>query len=254
MIRYHGTPITPECSCVEILKGRHGLVSFEHPQQLGLVAEVCQSFALDNGAFSHWRQGKGEVDPQAYYEWVAEYKLHPGFDWCLIPDIIDGEEGENIDLVWRWISIHKDLHHQSVPIWHLHESLDWLKTLIEYNGFQRIALGSSGEYAVVGSESWEDRMNEAMKVICDENGRPKKKVHGLRMMDPTIFSRYPFASVDSCNVARNIGIDKAWESFKYGGDLSKSLRGVIIAKRVEDHASATVWVESRKEQYQLLFG
>ena len=149
---------------------------------------------------------------------------------------------------------HKDISYQSVPIWHLHESLEWLGVLINSSRFQRIALGSSGEFAVVGDEKWEQRMNDAMQVICDDKGRPKKKVHGLRMMDPTVFSRYPFSSVDSCNVARNIGIDKAWDSFKYGGDISKSMRGVIIAKRCEDHASASVWVKQRREQYQLLFG
>jgi hypothetical protein len=31
---------------------RHAFVSFERPEQVALAAEICQSFALDNGAFS----------------------------------------------------------------------------------------------------------------------------------------------------------------------------------------------------------
>jgi hypothetical protein len=250
MIRYHGTPITPAAAAVQILKGRHGLVSFEHPEQIGLVAEMCQSFVLDNGAFSHWRAGKGEVDCRAYAAWVRDWYRHPGFDWCLIPDVIDGDESRNTDLINGWVADNRDI--QSVPVWHLHESLDWLRTLIGM--FPRIALGSSGEYSQPGSKNWEVRMNEAMEVLCDSDGRPKVKIHGLRMMDPTIFSRFPLASVDSCNVARNIGIDASWESFKYGTALRKSVRGVVMAQHCEDHASATVWRRSREEQYRLLFG
>lgn len=250
MIRYHGTPITPAAAAVQILKGRHGLVSFEHPEQLGLVAEVCQSFSLDNGAFSHWRAGKGAVDVAAYAAWVRDWYRHPGFDWCLIPDVIDGTEQQNRELVEAWTAENSDL--ASVPVWHLHESLDWLEWLAR--NFSRVAFGSSGEYSQPGSEAWEERMNEAFSVICDEHGRPMVKVHGLRMMDPTLFSRFPFASVDSCNVARNIGLDASWDSFKYGRELRKSVRGVVMAQHCEDHASATVWRRSRQEQYRLLFG
>jgi hypothetical protein len=195
-------------------------------------------------------RGVREVDCRAYAAWVRDWYRHPGFDWCLIPDVIDGDESRNTELINGWVADNRDI--QSVPVWHLHESLDWLRTLIGM--FPRIALGSSGEYSQPGSKNWEVRMNEAMEVLCDSDGRPKVKIHGLRMMDPTIFSRFPLASVDSCNVARNIGIDASWESFKYGTALRKSVRGVVMAQHCEDHASATVWRRSREEQYRLLFG
>ena len=117
MVRYHGTPITPAAAAVQILKGRHGLVSFERTEQAGLVAEICQSFVLDNGAFSHWRAGNGSVDVAAYAEWVRDWYRHPGFDWCLIPDIIDGSEQDNRALVEGWMATNPDL--ASVPVWHL---------------------------------------------------------------------------------------------------------------------------------------
>ena len=52
MIHYHGTPMTPTADMVQAFKGRHAMVSFEHPAQIEIAAEICQSIALDNGAFS----------------------------------------------------------------------------------------------------------------------------------------------------------------------------------------------------------
>lgn len=251
MIRYHGTPITPAAAANYILTGRHGLVSFAHPKQIGQVAECCQSFVLDNGAFTAWRGGK-TPDWGKYAEWVSDWMLHPAFDWFLIPDVIDGDEASNLALIEDFRNRFPTYHNRMVPVWHLHESIDHLRLLTTM--FDRIAFGSSGDYSQLKSKQWYGRMNEAFNEICDDQGRPRVRVHGLRMMDPTIFSRYPFASVDSCNVARNIGIDKAWDNFKYGGKLSRGTRGVVMADRVESHASATVWVEDRDQQYKMLFG
>lgn len=251
MIRYHGTPITPEAAAIHILKGRHGLISFANPKQVSLAAEVCQSFVLDNGAFTAWKSGVNP-DWDKFEKWVREWIYHPGFDWFLIPDVIDGEEKENIDLINDFVKRFPNHKNRMVPVWHLHESIEHLKNLSFM--FDRIAIGSSGEFAKLKTQKWQERMEEIFETLCDDLGRPRVRVHGLRMMDPTIFSRFPFASVDSCNVARNIGIDKAWDSFKYGGDLTRGTRGVIMADRCEFHASATVFTKSKEKQYRFLFG
>ena len=52
-------------------------------------------------------------------------------------------------------------------------------------------------------------MAETMNAICTD-GLPACKLHGLRMLDPEVFTRLPLASADSTNIARNIGIDSAW--------------------------------------------
>ncbi len=46
-------------------------------------------------------------------------------------------------------------------------------------------------------------MNEAMKIVCDNTGKPKVKIHMLRCLNPKIFTQYPFYSGDSTNLARN---------------------------------------------------
>jgi hypothetical protein len=59
VIHYHGTPCGATREDVaRFLKNRHALISFFRPEDIGTAAEVCQSFCIDNGAFSAWKQNK----------------------------------------------------------------------------------------------------------------------------------------------------------------------------------------------------
>lgn len=233
MIPYHGLPVTPESCAAEILKGAHLFVSHEYKIQLALAIEIAQSIAFDNGAFSAWLRGKPVKDWRPFYEWVGAHRRLPLLDWSVIPDVIDGAEADNDALVREW----PFAKHEGAPVWHLHESLDRLAKLAA--DWPRVCFGSSGDYRTVGSKKWEYRMEEAMHVVCDAEGRPLTKLHGLRMLNPKVFSRFPFASCDSTNIARNIGIDKKW-----GGPYppaGKSARGVVIRGRIEVENSPAVW-------------
>lgn len=239
MIHYHGTDMNPSSVAVSFYATRHAMVSFARPMQIELVAEVCQSFTLDNGAFNAWTQNGGTVDVEAYADWVRQWERHPGFDWCVIPDVVDGTVEENDRMLARWFQV--GMRH-GVPVWHMHEPLDRLRYLC--HAYQRVALGSSGQYATVGDTAWWQRMSEAMDAICDDAGRPPCKLHGLRMLNPTVFSQLPLASADSTNVARNIGIDSKWDRAAYA-PKSKSVRALILADRIERHASAATWQRTR---------
>lgn len=234
MIHYHGGPITPAEAAASIYAGRHAMVSFAEPRDLPLVAEVCQSFALDNGAFNLWRTAGGQRKQSwsDYYEFVDKWRRHPSFDWALIPDVIDGTEDENDLLLDEWPTAW-----DGVPVWHLHESIERLEMLV--HDFPRVAFGSSGEWATPGTQDWWKRMNQAMAAACDEQGRPKARLHGLRMLNTAIFSQLPFASADSTNVARNIGLDKAWKGTYQ--PASKAIRGLVLANRIEAVQSSPVW-------------
>ena len=118
-------------------------MSHADPQQIVIAAEVAQSFALDNGAFSVWKQGI-EANWLTYYEWVEQWRRHPGFDWAIIPDVIEGDEAANDALLAEW-PFSKSA---GVPVWHFHESLERLARLA--NEWPRVALGSSGQYADAG--------------------------------------------------------------------------------------------------------
>jgi hypothetical protein len=111
-----------------------------------------------------------------------------------------------------------------------------------------VAFGSSGDFAEIGTDAWWNRMYEAMNAACPF-GYPDAKLHGLRMLDPLVFSRFPFSSADSTNVARNIGIDQAWRGTYT--PANKAGRGIVIADRIEAFQSAGGWVR-RETQQQLI--
>lgn len=237
MIHYHGGPITPTAAAAQFYATRHACVSFAHPGQISLIAEVCQSFILDNGAFSAWRSGH-EFDFDGYVEFVREWGTHPGCDFVLIPDVIDGGFDENRLMLARWLNAGMfNRPWQSVPIWHYDEPLVALRDYA--NAYPRVALGSAGDYAEVGTDRWWARTHEAMEMVCDSNRRPKCKLHGLRMLSPTVFSHVPLASADSTNVAINMGLDTRWTGAYQ--PVSDYCRAVVLADRIERHAAAVRW-------------
>jgi hypothetical protein len=240
MIHYHGTPITgPAAFAGMFLRGRHALVSFANPQQLGAVLANCQSFALDNGAFSLWSKG-GSVDVPLYAEWVTSLARHPGLDWCLIPDKIDGGEADNRGLYAEWMAL--GVPCESVPVWHMHESLALLDEYIETH--RLVALGSSGQWAQLGTPAWWARMGEAMAVACDSKGRARTKLHGLRMLDPEIFTRLPLASADSCNAGVNGGAINRFGMYPHPDAAG---RAMDIAARIESQNGAAVWIPQSEQ-------
>lgn len=236
MIHYHGTPCGGKREEVaRFLTGRHALVPWPRPEDIATVAEVCQSFCLDNGAFSIWRQG-GSADWKRYYDWVAEWYRHPAFDFALIPDVIAGTEEENDLLIEDW-------PHGSagVPVWHMHESIDRLKRLLKQ--WRITALGSSGKWPNPGTKSWWSRMDEVMDAVCDEHGRPEGKLHGLRMLDPAIFTKLPLSSADSTNAVQN---SSAKNRFGMYAAPNSGTRMHVIAERIEIHQSAAIWLRSKQ--------
>jgi len=244
VIHYHGLPITPATAAVAAISGGHAFVSYAHRDQLSVAMECAQSFALDNGAFSAWKSGYPIDDWSGYYEWVNDVSRHPGFDWAVIPDVIDGSDSDNDALLSEFPD-----KRIGVPVWHLGSSLDRLARLAADYG--RICFGSSGEFAVVGTPNWWQRISKAMNVICDRQGRPMTKLHGLRMLDPEIFTRIPLASADSTNIARNIGIDSAWKG-TYTPPTKES-RAQIIRSRIETHNSAGSWIFQPTQDELCLF-
>lgn len=234
VIHYHGLPITPETAAVRALQAGHGFVSFAEPRNLALVAAVCQSFALDNGAFTAWKRGAPVLDWDAYYEWAAQAKMIPSCDFAVIPDVIDGTEKDNDRLVEAWPLP----AWFGAPVWHMHESLDRLAQLAK--AFPRVCIGSSGEFAVIGTAAWWAQMGQAMSTICNDDGQPSCRLHGLRMLDPKIFTMLPFASADSTNIGRNVGIDQNWRNGNYPPP-TKEARADVMRARIESQNAPARW-------------
>lgn len=233
MKHYHGTPVGGRREdAARFLVGRHALVPWLRQDDLSAVAECCQSFVFDNSAYSAFNSGKS-LDVDGFTRWTEAWRHHPGFDWALIPDVIAGSEQDNDALLRDWP---RHLKAVGVPVWHLHESIERLARLCRE--WDTVALGSSGQWATPGGSDWWCRIAEAMAAICDADGRPMARLHGLRMLDPEIFTRLPFASADSTNAAVNAGSLSRFGIYK---PATNAQRAAVIADRIERFNSAAVW-------------
>lgn len=236
MIHYHGGPLGGnQQDKARFYHGRHALVPFSYPEDIGCVAEVSQSFCLDNGAFTAWKKG-GEINTEKYYEWVEQWCRHPGFDFALLPDVIDGDEDANDEMIQKCPAYIKKY---MVPVWHMHESFERFDRLASF--FNTVAIGSSGEFPTPGAKVWWIRIKEFMDHVCDDKGRPPVKLHGLRMLNPKIFTKIPFASADSTNAARKVNLNQ--ERFGTYKPPKGWQRAAVVADRTEAFNSASYWGE-----------
>ena len=229
MIHYHGGPITPDTCALRAWAARHAFISFARPEQLPLAADVCQSFALDNGAFSLWK-AKKPVDWPGFYDWVANWRRHPGFDFAVVPDVIEGSEDENDDLAEQW----PFPRHEAAVVWHTNESIERLERLART--WPRVELSARADCDAKSPKKYLARVQGAIQAICDEDGYPICKIHGLRVLNHRIFTKIPLTSADSTNVAQNIGIDSAWRGTYQ--PTKKDTRATILVERIESHNSA----------------
>lgn len=190
MIHYHGTPITPKAELLRMY-GKHFCVSFAHPSDAKSCLQIGQSVMWDNGAFSAFTRGL-PFHPDKYYLWLEDKLGHP--HWAVIPDIIGGDEASQRSLLKQW-PYRTDL---GAPVWHLNMSLDYLEFLCD--NYPKVCFGSSGEYWNIGTEKWEARIDQAFNRVFKNNYLPW--IHMLRGLAQA-GKRWPFASADSTNVARN---------------------------------------------------
>lgn len=192
-MHYHGTPISPIDALYQ-LAGRHFCVSHTRPDDVRRCHMIGQGVMLDNGAFSLWKSGKA-TDWGAFYAWCDIWLDFPT-TWAIPPDVIDAPSQEQDGLLNEWPHGKR----QAAPVWHMDEPIYRLCRLVD-DGWARVCIGSTAEFAVVLSESWARRMDETWDQLSATFGRTPP-IHMLRGMQCSGL-RWPFASVDSTDVAQN---------------------------------------------------
>lgn len=249
MIHYHGTPIGGKAhESAAFMDGKFVLIPWKNKCDLERAMECSQGFVVDNSAFSFWST-KEKPDWENYVHWVHSFARHPRFHWAIIPDVIDGDERENDELIDQWFrwngkaALKSGFTVSGVPVWHMHESLDRLFRLC--HNYKTVAIGSSGQWPTPGVGGWWDRMDEAFDRIIDEQGYPITKIHGLRMLRRDIIERYPLSSADSTNAAQNgnregdkIGCGTFW------GQMT-------LARRIEQAQSPSRWAKQAQLSFEL---
>ena len=189
-IHYHGTPITPNRVLIEEMTGAHFCVSHMAPAQVKLCHDIGQSVMLDNGAFSAWKSGKATNWP-AYYAWCDKWLDCPT-TWAVIPDVVAGGADEQDALLQQW-----PFGFRGAPVYHMHEPVSRFVALTET--WPRVCIGSSGAYADVMAQAWQRRMDELWRALGNMRTPNVHMLRGLQL----VRERWPFASVDSTDIARN---------------------------------------------------
>lgn len=191
-IHYHGTPLTPRSELVG-MAGKHFCVSWANPGDADWCLQFGQSVMWDNGAFVFFRAGT-VPDWIKFYGWIGPRLGHP--HWAVVPDVIGGGVEDNLALIRQWPFGRQF----AAVVWHLDEPIEHLIALVEM-GFAKICFGSAGAYWQVGSDSWCRRIDEAFNALVQAFG-DLPWIHMLRGL-AMCGDRWPFASADSVNVARN---------------------------------------------------
>jgi len=176
---------------IETMGGKHFCVSYARPDDLKRCLRIGQSLMLDNGAFSAKTRGL-PFDRDGFYAWVEPLLAHP--HWGVVPDVIDGSEDEQREMVKSW-PFRKEM---GIPVWHLGLSISYLIELCDVWG--RVCFGSAGEFWQIGTTKWCHRMDEAFNALVNTYGRQIPWVHGMRMLGQSS-GPWPLASADSTNVA-----------------------------------------------------
>jgi hypothetical protein len=203
--QYHGTPITPARHLAR-LEGFGFCVSYAAPEQIARCHEIGPVM-IDNGAFSFWQErlegrtpsvkarAAGAGDWTGFYAWVGAWLEASPSTWACIPDVIDGDTAANDALIAEW-----PFGDRGAPVWHLHEPIERLLELAA--AFPRVCFGSSGAYRFLQTPAWWGRMRDAWDALLPAGGRPECQLHMLRGMALSD-GPFPFASVDSTDIARN---------------------------------------------------
>jgi hypothetical protein len=259
-----GLPLNP-AHLLDQLEGHSFCVSYYHRHKLGRQLQQAislvgddQLLLVDNGAFSAWRNGT-TMDEGYWFDGFARWAIRI-LDACpqavvVIPDVIGGTVEENHQLACEFTSAlalvygRPDLRDRCMAVWHMHEPVEYLTGMVE-GGYQYLAIGSSGEYAKVGTPAWHARIREAFAALDDlcQEGSGYRRPHVHMMRAQSMAHLYPFDSCDSCNVAVN---HNTWKRVNPGENHVARMAAGIKA-RVDASCNRLARIESPAEVAELV--
>ena len=201
----HGTPITPRAG-LEQMAGKSFCVSFADARDLETCIRLQDPkgmLMLDNGAFTHWRKGKGAIDRRAYFAWANAAQARCAAAVAVIPDVIGGDEATNWMEAAYAVRQEARYPERLMFVWHMDDSLEQLEKACRLFNF--VAIGSCAAFDVQKNrKAYIARLRQANATI-----NYVEAFHGRRpwihlMRGTAMFAKaIRFESADSSNVARN---------------------------------------------------
>jgi len=262
-----GLPLNPT-HLLEQLKGGSFCVSYATRGKLGKQLDQAirlvgdnSLLLVDNGAFSAHQSGIDTMSDESYLEgfadWANDILARCPVAVAVIPDVIGGTWQQNAQLIDDTCCMFDDMD-RLMPIWHMHEPISFLTSLVERFGY--IGIGSSGEYFQIGTAKWHARMTEALTAIdgfvaASDGCYARPRIHLMRAQ--SMAHLYNVDSSDSVNVSMNhnrqlkkAGEDVAAFAARIDGKIQASAgpatRAQIDQPRGELH---TVWSSAWMHEY-----
>jgi len=201
-ICYIGTPVTPKEELLT-LAGKHFCLSYFNRSKYSVpvMEGIASGLMLDNGAFSAWKAGTEFTDEYwgGYHAWVDSLLDRPT-TWAVIPDAILQGSQEQDRLVKAWP--HGD---KGAPVYHLYaDHMQPVSRLLRLlDEWPRVCIGwahAPKEHPIGGRA-----FTAAMDACWNEIARRHARTPNVHMFRGTqlVLSDWPFASVDSTDVATN---------------------------------------------------
>lgn len=156
------------------------------------------SLLLDSGAFSAWKKGE-QINLGEYIEFVKEHRslLHAYVNLDVIPGRLGGKPAEPPEVEeaaaqsWRNFEAMRTAGLDPIPVYHLGESADWLRRILD-SGAGWIGLGG----AVGKPDEAQHRFFKRSFRLISAAPRPPR-VHGFGVTSINHLVNFPWYSADS---------------------------------------------------------
>jgi len=165
---------------------------------------------LDSGAFSVWNKGE-EVNFDEYLKYAVESQ--DKWDIIIVLDQIPGSPGrKDVSMAERnhcakisWeryqIMLKAGIPAEKLmPVYHQGEHPRWIWQMVEHCPL--IGLSPANDRTPREKKEW---LDDTMDVVCNSDGTPRARFHGLAVTSPSLMRDYPWHSVDSASWAISSG-------------------------------------------------
>ena len=185
----HGTPITPK-RLLPQLKGKSFCVSYMHPEQLNETIELVgdnEVLILDNGAFTAWKKGITLDDAwwDGFYAWANAAMDKCPNAVCVIPDVINGNEADNLQLIADAIKGNKIKYpERAMAIWHIDKP--WIHMMRGLGVLHKIGFDSA-DSCNIAMNHWRNK-NNVVHHVAQFADRLEAKVNNQELNELPLFN------------------------------------------------------------------